>query len=65
MSTDFILGLPKTKHNKYLIFVVVDRFLKMAYFIAYNKTNDATHIVDLYFKEVTRLHGIPRSIVLD
>jgi len=37
----------------------------MAHFIPCNKTNDATHIVELYSKEVTRLYGIPKSIVSD
>jgi len=45
--------------------MVVDCFSKMAHFIACNKTNDATNIVELYFKKVTRVHGIPRSIVSD
>ena len=62
---DFILGLPHTQKNKDSIFVVVDRFSKMANFIPYNKTNDATLVAKLYFKEVIRLHGIPRAIVLD
>jgi len=63
VSMDFVLGLPKTQCNKDLIFMVVDWFSKMAHFIACNKINDATNITELYFKEISRLHGVPRSIV--
>jgi len=63
VSMDFILDLPKTQRNKDSIFVVVDRFSKMASSIPCNKTNHATHIMEFYSKEVTTLHGIPKSII--
>ena len=41
------------------------RFSKMARFVACNKTLDATHVFYLYFKEIVKLHGIPKSITFD
>ena len=62
---DFVLGLPHTQKGNDSIFVVVDRFSKMAHFITCEYTIDVFKVAQLFFKNIYRLPSFPSSIVSD
>lgn len=64
ISIDFVLEFSFTQMDKDNIFMVVNRFFKKTQFIACTKIDDATHIVNLFFKEV-RLHEVPKTMISD
>ncbi|XP_059073375.1 uncharacterized protein LOC131874148 [Cryptomeria japonica] len=64
ISMDFIMGLPKAQ-GRDCMYVVVDLLTKFAHFFAITSTYTAAQTIELFFIEVFRLHGLPRSIVSD
>jgi hypothetical protein len=44
---------------------VVDNLTKDAHFIPLKLNHRVTNIVDVYMKEISRLHSIPKAIVSD
>jgi len=49
---DYMLGLPSTKRGNDCVFVVVDRFSKMAIMAAWKKNITAEAIAKLFFERV-------------
>ena len=65
VTMDFIMGFPRIGNMHDLIMVVVEKLTKYVDFIPLKTTHKAVDVVDIFMKEVARLHGIPKTIVSD
>ena len=64
-TMDFITQLPKTPRGYDAIMVVVDKLTKMVHLTATHTTATAPSTAELYFNNISRLHGLQSSIVSD
>ena len=64
MSMDFITGLPQVQ-GRDCIYVVVDRLTKFTHLFAIPSKFSAAQVAEIFFRDVFRLHGLPKTIVSD
>lgn len=61
---DFISGLSNSQ-GKIIIFVVVCRLSKYAYFLPLKRPYTTATVAQIFFQNVFKLYGLPNSIVND
>eukprot|EP00253_Pinus_taeda_P024182 PITA_24182 len=64
ISMDFITGLLMVQ-GKDCIFVVVDQLTKYSHFFTISAYYTAAQVAELFFREIFRLHGLPKTITSD
>ena len=62
---DYMSGLPPTKHGNHCVFVVVDRFSKLAILFACKKSISTEATAKLFFERVWVHFGLPQTIISD
>jgi transposase InsO family protein len=62
ITMDFVVKLPTSKSCD-SIWVVIDRFTKMAHFVPCKETLTARQLARLFFDHIVKIHGVPDSIV--
>ena len=62
---DFITRLPKNGKQHESVIVVLDKLINETHFSLVKYTYKDINIVDIFMKEIFRLHGVPKIIILD
>ncbi|GJR05621.1 putative reverse transcriptase domain-containing protein [Tanacetum coccineum] len=61
----FITKLPRSKNGHDMIWVIVDRLTKSAYFLAIREDYSMERLARIYIDEIVSRHGVPVSIISD
>ena len=61
---NFVTGLRNSRGHD-AIWVVVDRLTKTACFLSIKETWPVSRLVDVFMKQIVRLHRVPKTIVSD
>jgi hypothetical protein len=60
---DFIVRLPRTQAGYDLIWVIVNRLIKVAHFILVKTTYSGAKLVEFYMSRIVCLHGVSKKIM--
>ncbi|KAA3473169.1 gag-pol polyprotein [Gossypium australe] len=62
---DFVTSLPLTPKKKDVVWVVIDRLMKLTHLISIHTDFSRDKLAELYIAGIVRLHGVPISIISD
>src|SRR4051812_34010532 len=62
IEMDFVTGFPRSQKGHDAIFVIIDRFSKVAHFLPVKETISYSQLADLYVSRIVSLHGVPLEI---
>ena len=65
ISLDSITVFPSMKNKQDSIMVVIDKLSKSAHFIHVKSTYKDANIVEIFLKEILRIHGVPKMVISD
>ena len=65
INIDFVTGLPRSPKGNDAIWVLIDRFSKVAHFLPVKTKLNVKQMAELYLARIVSLHGIPKKIYSD
>ena len=65
VSMHFIMGLPRSRNGNNGILTIVDCAIMMIHLVSVKQTITASETTQVYWTNIGRLHGLPRSITSD
>nr|GFA21921.1 putative reverse transcriptase domain-containing protein [Tanacetum cinerariifolium] len=65
LAMDFVTKLPRTSSGQDIIWVIVDRVTKSAYFLPMREDYKMDRLARLYLKDIVARPGVPISIISD
>jgi len=65
VTMDFIVQLPLTRKGHDAIIVFVDRLTKRSHFVPLHTTATAPEVAKIFFSEIFKHHGLPKTLILD
>ena len=62
---DFLMEMQRTQKGSNNVFIVVDRFIRLAHFFSCKIKCDASYVTSIFFMNIARIHEFILNIIFD